>query len=250
MFNFAFEKSNNPFNTFNDMDICSTNIPTDHDLYNKSDVELQAIAASRGLIQLFQPQMSKYDLINLLSKKKKKVSSQIRKLVWNTHIGKEVGEHPCLICGEKNITQLDFQCGCDNLTNSEHLTNSKSWFASPDETSVDKILPICNTCNSNKGAKTFDEYLQSIGKTRMPVLSEKIKFVMDNCVLDPEFLKSRHQLCCSDTDLCRIIATNSILWGQFIYLCDKLQAVKTNIFNTANQKIKISLWEKLIILSV
>lgn len=216
----------------------------DFNLYSKNEQELQSIAAAQGLVDMFQPQISKHDLISLLSKKKKKVSSSTKRTVWDTYIGREVGQHPCLICQEKNITQLEFQCGYDGIEG--------GWFSSID-TKIDKYLPICNTCDKNKGTKTFKEYLHSIGKTRMQTLSEKMKLAMDNCVLDPEIVKSRHLLKCTDSDLCRIIVTNSILWGQFIHLGEKIRGLSGtygSMLGSTNQKIKISLWEKLIILSI
>jgi len=44
-------------------------------------------------------------------KKKQAISSTLKRLVWNTHIGEEIGKSKCLCCNTTDITQLSFHCG-------------------------------------------------------------------------------------------------------------------------------------------
>jgi len=44
-------------------------------------------------------------------KKKQKIPAIIKKLVWNTYIGEEIGKSKCLCCKKIDITQLNFICG-------------------------------------------------------------------------------------------------------------------------------------------
>jgi len=46
-----------------------------------------------------------------VKKKKKPISSTIKKLVWNTNIGEEKGKSKCLCCKSTEITQMSFHCG-------------------------------------------------------------------------------------------------------------------------------------------
>jgi hypothetical protein len=48
---------------------------------------------------------------NLIKKKKKGISSTMKKLVWNTNIGEEIGKFKCLCCNSTDITQISFICG-------------------------------------------------------------------------------------------------------------------------------------------
>ena len=76
-----------------------------------------------------------------------------------------------------------------------------------------------------------------------------MKNITENCILDPEIIKTRsmnifssNNVNLSDEKICRTIATNSMLWEQFVYLKDKIKS------QAINQKIKIILREKMIIL--
>lgn len=170
----------------------------------------------------------------------KQKPAYIKSSVWNHYIGKEIGEHPCLLCGV-SITQSDFQCGygtpiCRGGT-----------------TTLENLLPICNKCNSTKGSKTIEEFSRHIGRTRMLFLYEKMKIVMENCILDLEIIKARStnfNILKFDEQICRIIATNSMLWMQFNHLKEKMQNISRSNGYINTYKIKISIWEKMIILSI
>jgi len=235
MFNFNIKK-----NDTDNMDCNNDEILDAYSLQFKNDEQLRSLAVKNNLINIFQPRLQKQDLIKLLVEKKVKreKNNHIKSAVWDNYIGKEIGQYPCLLCRVIHITQLTFQCGYGNPISrggSEVLEN---------------LLPICSVCNSNlcctNNPKTINEYLKSIGKTRMPFLSEKMKNIAEMCILNSETTKAHNDIKCTDEQFCRIIATNPMLWSQFIFLQEKLQIIKSPDV----QKIKISVYEKMIVLSL
>ena len=82
--------------------------------------------------------------------KKKSISSTIKKLVWNTNIGEEIGKTKCLCCKSTDITQMSFNCG---HVISEHNGG---------ETIVSNLKPICQNCNSSMGTKDMNEFMLSL----------------------------------------------------------------------------------------
>jgi 5-methylcytosine-specific restriction endonuclease McrA len=82
--------------------------------------------------------------------KKKPISSTIKKLVWNTNIGEEIGKAKCVCCKSTDITQMSFNCG---HVISEHNGG---------ETIVSNLKPICQNCNSSMGTKDMNEFMLSL----------------------------------------------------------------------------------------
>ena len=83
-------------------------------------------------------------------KKKKPISATIKKLVWNTHIGEEIGKAKCLCCNVTDITQMSFNCG--------HIVAE----ANGGETIVSNLKPICQNCNSSMGTKNMNDFMKSL----------------------------------------------------------------------------------------
>jgi hypothetical protein len=83
-------------------------------------------------------------------KKKKPISSTIKKLVWNTNIGEEKGKSKCLCCKSTEITQMSFHCG--------HIIAESNG----GETIVSNLKPICQNCNSSMGSKDMNEFMKSL----------------------------------------------------------------------------------------
>lgn len=81
-------------------------------------------------------------------KKKKAVPAAIKKLVWNTHIGEDIGKAKCLCCKNTDITQMSFNCG--------HIKAE----ANGGELIVSNLKPICQNCNSSMGTKNMDEFMK------------------------------------------------------------------------------------------
>jgi hypothetical protein len=87
---------------------------------------------------------------NPVKKKKKTISSTIKKLVWNINIGEEIGKTKCLCCKSTDITQMSFNCG--------HVVAE----ANGGETIVSNLKPICQNCNSSMGTKNMYEFMLSL----------------------------------------------------------------------------------------
>ncbi len=85
-----------------------------------------------------------------IKKKKKTISSTMKKLVWNTNIGEEIGKTKCLCCKSTDITQLSFNCG--------HIIAE----ANGGDTVVSNLKPICQNCNSSMGTKNMNEFMMSL----------------------------------------------------------------------------------------
>jgi hypothetical protein len=82
--------------------------------------------------------------------KKKTISATIKKLVWNTNIGEDIGKSKCLCCKSTDITQLSFNCG--------HIISE----ANGGETIVSNLKPICQNCNSSMGTKNMNYFMETL----------------------------------------------------------------------------------------
>lgn len=82
--------------------------------------------------------------------KKKAIPSTIKKLVWNTNIGEDIGKAKCVCCKSTDITQISFNCG---HVISEHNGG---------ETKVSNLKPICQNCNSSMGTKNMNDFILTL----------------------------------------------------------------------------------------
>ena len=82
--------------------------------------------------------------------KKKTISATIKKLVWNTNIGEEIGKAKCVCCKSTDITQLLFNCG--------HIIAE----ANGGDTIVSNLKPIFQNCNSSMGTKNMDDFMETL----------------------------------------------------------------------------------------
>jgi 5-methylcytosine-specific restriction endonuclease McrA len=87
---------------------------------------------------------------NKVIKKKKYIPATIKRLVWNTHIGEQIGKTKCMCCNVTDITQLSFNCG--------HIIAESKGGA----TIVSNLKPICQNCNSSMGTKNMDEFMKTL----------------------------------------------------------------------------------------
>jgi len=74
----------------------------------------------------------------------------MKKLVWNMHIGEEIGKSKCLCCKSTYITQLSFHCG--------HIIAE----INGGETIVSNLRPICQNCNSSMNTKNMDDFMKTL----------------------------------------------------------------------------------------
>jgi 5-methylcytosine-specific restriction endonuclease McrA len=89
------------------------------------------------------------NMIDKKQKKKKPISAAIKRLVWNTHIGEDIGKYKCLCCKTTDITQMSFNCG--------HIIAE----ANGGEAIVSNLKPICQNCNSSMGTKNMNDFMNS-----------------------------------------------------------------------------------------
>ena len=82
--------------------------------------------------------------------KKQTITSTIKKLVWNMHIGEEIGKAKCVCCKSSYISQMSFHCG-------HIIAESKGG-----EMIVSNLRPICQNCNSSMGNKNMDEFMKTL----------------------------------------------------------------------------------------
>jgi 5-methylcytosine-specific restriction endonuclease McrA len=68
----------------------------------------------------------------------------MKRLVWNTYIGEEIGKIKCMCCKLSDITQLTFDCG--------HIISESTG----GELSIDNLIPICHSCNLSMGSQNLN----------------------------------------------------------------------------------------------
>ena len=82
---------------------------------------------------------------------KRKIPFAIRRLVWNAHVGEEIGKTKCQCCGSADITQMQFHCG--------HVLAT----AHGGETVVSNLRPICMSCNLSMGTMNMNDFMRRYG---------------------------------------------------------------------------------------
>lgn len=80
-------------------------------------------------------------------KTKQKIPAIIKKLVWNTYIGEEIGKSKCVCCKKIDITQLNFICG--------HVLSEYNG----GKVNVENLRPICMSCNLSMGTKNMQDFI-------------------------------------------------------------------------------------------
>ena len=80
--------------------------------------------------------------------KKTKIPSAVKKLVWNTNLGEDLGKAKCYCCKSTDITQTSFHCG-------HVIAESKGG-----RSIVSNLKPICQNCNSSMGVNDMNEFMK------------------------------------------------------------------------------------------
>jgi|LakMenE01Jun11ns_1017448.scaffolds.fasta_scaffold9856589_3 hypothetical protein len=94
-------------------------------------------------------EVSKKETVEI-KKKKKPISATIKRLVWNSNIGEEIGKSKCMCCQVTDITQMSFNCG--------HIIAEYNG----GETIVSNLKPICQNCNSSMGTKNMKDFIKTL----------------------------------------------------------------------------------------
>ena len=139
----AKKKELSPYNAF--FKEQSALIKDNHEISNKMEYIARLWKESKEEKEIIEP---KEEIKKTL--KKQSISSTIKKLVWNMHIGEEIGKSKCLCCKVSYITQLSFHCG-------HIVAESKGG-----EMIVSNLRPICQNCNSSMGNKNMDEFMKTL----------------------------------------------------------------------------------------
>jgi len=92
--------------------------------------------------------------------KKQKISHVMKRLVWNTYIGEEIGKIKCMCCKLSDITQLTFDCG--------HIISESTG----GELSIDNLIPICHSCNLSMGSQNLNEFMEINGLNQQNISVE------------------------------------------------------------------------------
>jgi len=80
-----------------------------------------------------------------IKKIRKSIPKSLKILVWNKHIGKEMGTGDCHVC-KTVMDSKNFECG--------HIISVKD----DGETTIDNLLPICSSCNKSMGTQNLHEF--------------------------------------------------------------------------------------------
>ena len=105
--------------------------------------------------------------------KKKTIPKALKRMVWDKHIGEEIGKALCKCCNLTAITQMSFHCG--------HIIAE----ANGGETNVDNLLPICELCNKSMGTTNLFEFKKKMetNNLEVPIMKEQpIKLMQEQPV--------------------------------------------------------------------
>jgi hypothetical protein len=127
--------------------LCTIKSPTSSAFIGSKGNSNHAIDKCEGVIK--EP-TAETSVIPCKKAKKKAISATIKKLVWNTNIGEDIGKSKCMCCQSTDITQLSFNCG--------HVVAEAKGGA----TIVSNLKPICQNCNSSMGTTNMNEFMQSL----------------------------------------------------------------------------------------
>ena len=116
------------------------------------DIEIEIIKDTE-LLKSFIMILEHYDTYikaePKLKYKKKPISLALKKLVWDKHIGLDIGRTKCVCCKTSEITLISFHAG-------HIIAESKGG-----ETNVNNLKPICQNCNCSMGSMNMDEFEKS-----------------------------------------------------------------------------------------
>jgi hypothetical protein len=148
LFNPFKECNFNTFDNVNDfINKCYSHIQ-DINFYLELNVILKNIIEKQEKLEI-KREVPKKETVEI-KKKKKPISATIKRLVWNSNIGEEIGKSKCMCCQVTDITQLSFNCG--------HIIAE----ANGGEVIVSNLKPICQNCNSSMGTKNMDDFMKTL----------------------------------------------------------------------------------------
>lgn len=93
----------------------------------------------------------------LRNKRKKQIPATLKRMVWNTYIGEDIGKSKCFCCDTTYITQLSFHCG-------HYISEHKGG-----EMILSNLRPICQNCNSSMNVKNMDDFMNILKIEKKPI---------------------------------------------------------------------------------
>jgi 5-methylcytosine-specific restriction endonuclease McrA len=78
--------------------------------------------------------------------KKKSIPKAMKRLVWDTYIGEDIGRALCTCCNHVYIRQIEFHCG--------HVVAE----ANGGQLNIDNLRPICAQCNLSMRTMNMEEF--------------------------------------------------------------------------------------------
>ena len=85
--------------------------------------------------------------------KKKSIPKAMKRLVWDTYIGAEIGSALCTCCNHVSIRQIEFHCG-------HVIAEIKGG-----KITVDNLRPICAQCNLSMRTTNMDDFKKMFVRT-------------------------------------------------------------------------------------
>ena len=129
---------------------------------------------------------------------RKQIPKAIRKLVWDSHIGKTIGETLCKCCNDATISQMNFHCG--------HIIAASNG----GQINVDNLLPICQLCNNSMYKTNLYDFKDKLDAAKK---SQKLSNEKD----DDSLTESSEIFEC---DICeKILSSYTSLWRHKKYSC-------------------------------
>jgi len=83
-------------------------------------------------------------------KRKERIPAAVKRVVWDTYIGKEKGMSLCVCCKNMLISQMSFHCG--------HVISE--YYGGTIE--ISNLRPICQNCNSSMGKRPMGEFIKQL----------------------------------------------------------------------------------------
>jgi len=148
--NFLFHQKSILYDIYTDIDKIITNpIYLNNELLFNEHIKSKLILLnSNNLKELFTIiNDNNNNYCKYTNNKKKKIPAVIKKIVWNTYIGENIGKSKCLCCKNIDITQLSFICG--------HYISEYNG----GKITIENLRPICSMCNLSMGTTNMDIFI-------------------------------------------------------------------------------------------
>ncbi len=129
--------------------------------------------------------------------RKAHIPHALRRTVWNTYIGEDIGSTECYVGCKTKISQMTFECGHIEAESKGGLTI------------VENLRPICSSCNKSMGTKNMHDFMKTFGF--------KSDIVEENEIIDIDVNDNTDNICVVDKPKKEIVTCEPIKY--FIENC-------------------------------